>query len=356
MTVSLLFITPAPDERESTANLARLVEEANRRSGCTAELWYLRCAPEHQQMPNSRNVDGLRTWLPVRLLERLGLGRSAAALRGVRLRWWLHRARPDVVVLDDGLGRRVVEQWRPPPAIVVRRNRTPPEHLHMESRPEGDPDLWMVPAGDERPSGSAPVLTEHPFVDSPARRNRNPLVRRQVRQRLDLPVDECLVVGWGRDGWLDGPDLFVRALWALEHRHGLLAHGVWFGLAIDEQDGARIRGEAERCGLQHRFHLRDDQHPDDRLCGDGVLLPYRSTADPTEVLDAAFCGAVTVTFTAAQVAHPLVVQVRDLDVDAAAGALVAGLQVEAEVRSDTARHYFDPSPVVTELVALAVQR
>ena len=41
-----------------------------------------------------------------------------------------------------------------------------------------------------------------------------------VRRRLGIPVDVPLVVGWGADPWLDGPDLLVRTLWALEHRQG----------------------------------------------------------------------------------------------------------------------------------------
>lgn len=353
---SVLFITSTPDQRASTANLDVIIEEVLRRPGCRAELWYLRCFPEHRPRPGSRTVDRLRTWLPCRILDAAGLGTAAAGIRGIRLRRWLRRTAPDIVVLDDGLGSRVIEGWRPRPRLVVRLNDGEPEHRHLEPDPLRSADLVIVPAGSDQSNCAVagPTTDEYPFHWSPAKRILSENGRHERRTELGLPTDRVLVVGWGDDGWLDGPDLFIRTLWALEHRHAIPAHGAWFGFDSDRLELDRLRAEARRCGIEGRFHFRPNRSLDDRFCGDAVLLPYRSTAGTVPAVTAALSGAVTVVFEAAEVHHPMVRRVRDLDVEAAARALADGLRQPGPPRDDLARR-FDPAALVDDILGTVAE-
>lgn len=350
----MLVLTGSPVQREGSENLVMLVDALDSRTDCRATLWYLRAARHQRRVPGSRVVDDLRTWAPARALDAAGLVKPASWLRGRRLRRWLREVDPSVVVLDDGMGARVLDPLPQRPGIVVRRNADLPEHPHLEPPPTTDADLVVVPASDpSEPPPGAQVSVEYPFRFSHGKRFADDSTRREARQALDLPLDEPLVVGWGDDGWLDGPDLFIRVLWALGDRHGQEVHGAWLGLAADPDEAARLGREAERCGVADRFHHRTDDGIAGRLCGDAVLLPYRSAARSDDVLDAAFSGAVVVTFDAAEVDDPDVRSVRDLDVDAAAAALVAGLAEPRPDRTVRRRRRFDPEPLAQDVLAVA---
>lgn len=358
---SVLVITPAPDERDSTLNLMDLVEELEQRPN-HVELWYLRTGNLSPRR-GSRVVDSLRTWPPCRALDAVGLRTPAAWIRGRRLRRWLRRAAPDVVVLDDGLGERVIETLRPRPAVVVRLNDEPTEHLHMEQGPPlGRADLWIIPPtlGSERGTTDTPCSIEYgfrrPFRIDIGRRFADEGVRREARLGNDLPSDAPLVTGWGDDGWLDGPDLFIRTLWALEQRHGVRAHGAWFGLTADPHEVDRLRDEARRCGVSSRYHHRPNDTVAGRLCGDAVLLPYRSDASEDDAFEAACSGAVVVAFEAAAISDPAVSTVRDLDVEQAAAEIARGLDESRAQRSVDTRRRLEPGPLVDDIVALACLR
>lgn len=349
----MLAITSWPDERRSTENLAMIIDEIDRRRDASARLWYLRTTDHQVPVRGTRVVDSLRTWPPCAMLDAVGLRTPAAWIRGRRLRWWLREVHPDIVVLDDGLGERLLAPLPSPPAVVVRRNDLPPAESHLEPAPRGPAELLVVPpSDDDAHTGRADVYVEYPFADTEARALADSGKRRAARHAEGLPQDAPLVVGWGDDGWLDGPDLFLRTLWALEHRHDRLVHGAWFGLTADPHEVDRLRSEAARLGLEGRFHHRVHDTMRGRLCGDAVLFPYRSTADQESVRDAILAGALVVAFESTGVSDPVARVVRDLDVDAAAAALDAGLDEDREQRWESARTRVDVALLADRILAL----
>ena len=353
---SVLVLTAAPDDRPSTRALELMVDEVDHRPPATATLWYLRSGPEQTPRAGSRIVDSLRTWPPAAVLDRFGLRRPAGWLRGRRLRHWLKQIEPTVVVLDDGLGERVIRSLRPSPHVVVRVNEIPPDDVGKERPAATEADLTIVPAG---------IPTQLAVVDGarsieqplPVQRSRaaggfaRPGAVAEVRRRHGLPEDALLVVGWGDDGWLDGPDLFVRVLWALEHRHGVTAHGAWFGLSADPDELDRLRREADRCGVGARFHQRPEDPIETRFSGDAAFVPYRSATGLDDLLEVACTGSLVVAFEAAAAADPLIRTVPDLDVERAAAEIARGIDLDREQRSATARGRFEPGPV-DDLLAL----
>lgn len=364
--VSVLVVTGSPDDRASTANLDLILDELESRPDVRTSLWYLRAAPHQRPRADARIVDALRTWRPAALLDGVGMQRPAAWLRGRRLRWWMREVVPDVVVLDDGLGARVLDGLGLDPRVVIRRNDAPPEHPHLEPEPATTADLVIRTAAIAAAEGidadrgdTIEYPFQRPFRYLDGLRFADPAVRDAARTDQSLPTGVPLVVGWGDDGWLDGPDLFIRVLWALEHRFGLLAHGAWFGLTTDPHEVDRLLQEARRCGVEDRFHHRPADRIEGRLCGDAVLLPYRSETAADDVLEATCTGAVVVTFTAAGVHDPLVDTVADLDVEDAAARLAPGLRgddVERVDRSVTSLRHFEPGPLVDDLLALGRRR
>ena len=279
-----------------------------------------------------------------------------AWLRGRRLRRWLKQTDPTVVVLDDGLGTRVIDSLRPAPRLAVRINEAPPDDIDKERPPATAADLTIVPSNRTAlPTGQTGTRSiEQPL---PAQRSRaagrlaGPREVAEVRRRHDLPEDAPLVVGWGDDGWLDGPDVFVRVLWALEHRHGVAAHGAWFGLSADPHEIDRLHQEAERCGVGARFHHRPADTTESRLCGDAAFLPYRSATSLDDLLEVACSGSLVVAFEAAGAADRLILAVPDLDVERAAAEIASGLGHDREHRSTRARGRFEPGPAA-DLLAL----
>ncbi|MFM7068006.1 MAG: hypothetical protein ACKOYM_00970, partial [Actinomycetes bacterium] len=321
--VSVLVVTALPDERPSTAQLYRLCDQL-RSDGARVTIWYLRRL-DHQVPPaGTRVVDDLRTSRTLSLLDRVGAGALSLRLRGQILRSWLRTVQPDVVLLDDGLGERVLDPLRTTPPLVVRHNQQPPEFAELEPLPRRVGAITIAAPERAAAFDDVPDLyTELP--SSPTAMEglpfRDPSVRARTRAAYELPTDRTLVTGWGDDGWLDGPDLFVRILWALEARHGIAVDGAWFGLAADANEADRLVAEAQRCGLAGRFWHRPEYQLDGPLSGDAVLLPHRSPTDPDERLAAMVTGAGVVTFESASPPGPGVVRVADLDVEAAATAL-----------------------------------
>lgn len=353
MALSLLVVTAAPDDRPSTETLGVIVAELERRPDVDVEVWHLRATPEETPWPGAPVVDSLREWWPARVLEGVGVPRLPAAMRGLRLRAWNRRVAPDAVVLDDGLGERVLVGTPGRPVLVARRNATPPVHADWEPEPVATPAIVLVPPGDGAPvpPGAVAIASPHVRDYTAARRAGEPAQRERTRELLGIDGSGPLVVGWGDDGWIDGPDLFVRALWALEHRHGVLAGGLWLGLGADPHEVDRLRAEADRCGVGDRCWFRPADTLAARCCGDAVFLPYRGAGDPAELLEAAAGGLEVVTFPGALVEDPAVVVVDHLDVDAAAAALDAALRSDRPALTASATDRLDVAPWVDRLLA-----
>ena len=144
----------------------------------------------------------------------------------------------------------------------------------------------------------------------------------RARKALGVSADELLVVGTGSDGWIDGPDLFVRTLWTLEHRHGIAAHGVWLGLRNDRSEVDRLVAEGDRCGLGGRLRFLPHSDLATRLCGDVVLLPYRGSGDSDDVKLPIRAGLVVVSFPVWSFTDPSLRVVEHLDIEAAADAII----------------------------------
>lgn len=347
---TVLVVSAFAEDRPCDVDRGLVLDTIRRRSGARVEQWYLRPVP-HSPPPDGWIVDSLRTWPPARALSAVGLEPLAARLRGLRLRARLARLAPSVVVLDDGVGGRLLSALRRPARVVVRANEEPPRDEHLEPAFEGEIGALLVRRGATHPRQAelertgqvvhepAAVVLRHQS-EADADSDSLDAAAADARRDLDLPEDAAIVVGWGEDGWLDGPDLFVRALWALEHRHDVRAHGVWAGL-VSRAEINRLEAEAERCGVGERFHLVP---PTDRILvlGDAVFLPYRSDRPglDDETATAALSGAPVVCFPFAEPVDSAVTVVPHLDVDAAADALAKAMTVDrAGRREDVARRW-----------------
>lgn len=340
---SVLVVIASPDDRPSTASLQTAVEELRRR-GARTEVWFLRAWLPEVPWPGSRVVDSLRTWAGTDLLAKVGLERVAGGLRGLELRRWLRSAAPDVVLLDDGIGERVVEQLgeprsagqkRRPPVRVVRLNERPPVDDFGEPTTT-EADLLIVPTGwrtplappTDRPTdNTAPTLEMDLLKDLGAgHRMRDAGRRASVLESMSVPTDAPIVLGWGDDGWIDGPDLFIRGMWTLEARFGHRPTAVWLDGSRDEYGRERLRAEAERCGLGDRYFLCTQPPPEAKLCGDVTFLPVRARLDADDVARAITAGSRVVTFEAAGTEGLPASTVPDLDLETAAAELAAALE------------------------------
>lgn len=352
--VHVLLVVAHPDDRLTTETLQLITRELDSRDDVEVAVWFLRAhahgpgveEPPHEPWwPGARIVDDLRTWWPARLLEVVGLGLPAARLRGARLRRWYREVAPDVVLLDDGLGGRVVPARGPRPVVAVRRNPVPPDLWSGEPAWEGPADLTI--GGEPLAAGQGawmhgPYLIE--VVDDPS--------ASAARAPLALAgVPDPLVVGWGGDGWVDGSDLFVRALWHLEHRCGRIAHGLWLYDGDDDEHLDRLRAEAVRCGLGDRLHLVPDPGPGHRWFGDVVFLPFRAPATVEELLEVLAHGREVVTFEPAAFANPSIHALAPLDLDGVAHRLADALRLDALQRFAAARARLDAATWVDEFLS-----
>lgn len=347
---SLLVISAAPDSRPSTATLMALVAELRRRPGLSTHLWFLR-SDDGDTTAADRVVDDLRRSQPAGVIDAVGLSRVAGALRGRVLRRWWKQASPDAVILDDGLGARVIAGR--PVVTVVRANDDAPVDAELEGAPLRSADLWMVPEREDQ--------TRAPAIEAPLRLRdldrflafREQAARDRVRSRLGVPEDGLpLVVGWGSDAWHDGVDVFLRSLWCLERRHGTPARGLWVGMDASDEELDRLGAEAQRCGLDGRVTYVPDGVQDDRFCGDVVLLPCR-VADPSrpDVDEVLVTGTQIVASNASQLLGPGITPVVDLDAEAAGEALARCLVADrVAVAAELGRAYH-VGPLADDLLA-----
>ena len=353
--LAVLVITAAPDHRPSTDTLRVVLDELRRRPEVDLTVWLLRVTPEEETWPGAVIVDSLREWAPAAVLESVGVPRVPAAMRGLRRRAWNRAAHPDVVILDDRFGERVLVGTPGKPVIVWRVNETLPVHADWEPEPIASPSIVLaLPGAEVRvPTGAVRIDSPHVRDYSRQRALGELAQRRRTREVLGLPADGPLVVGWGDDGWIDGPELFVRMLWSVEQRHGVAAHGLWLGLGADPHEVARLQAEAERCGVGDRLHMRSADTEAARFCGDVVFLPYRSPGEPTEILSAVSSGLAVVTFPTCPVTDPAVRVVDHLDVDAAAAQIVEALGGDRAELAASAEQRLDVGPWTSRLLEAA---
>jgi hypothetical protein len=328
---NVLVVTMAPGDRPSARSLDYLVDALRRAGDTRVDIWYLH-DPDDAAPPDAKVVDSLRTWKPAAWLAALGLQLVAGRLRGWRLRRWAADLRPDVVVLDDGFGARLLSAIPGRPSIVIRLNDEPAPLVHLESAPRTDGDMllvsMLVPDGDPSLARAAEVVRMSSHLGTVAMADE---LRRDVdrdraaaRPRWGVPDEVPVIVGWGDDGWIHGGDLFVRALWHLEHQHGMVVHGVWAEHRDVDVHPGELMAEAERCGVADRLHLVDDVESQ-RWAGDAVFLPYRYPLVETDLMPAAIVAMRVVVFEPVDLHAPWITTVPYLDLDAAAAALAVAL-------------------------------
>lgn len=362
MATSVLVVTNCDDERPSTAALRGIVGALERRADVAVSTLFLRrphrsffsigAARRRRRRlpwPGERVVDDLRTWWPAAALDLVGAGVVADALRGRRLRWWLRGDRPDVVLLDDGLGYRVIEHLHPRPICVSRLNTTRPSDDELESGPLPDPDVVLVaidvrPDRDTAPPG-VPLIREREQLDLALASSRaSDTVRAGHRSTLGVGADTTLLTGWGFDGWLDGPDVFIRTLWSVRERHGVDAVGVWFGDTSPEEH-EELLTEARRAGVADVYHLLPYEGrgtaPEPAYSADVVVLPTRLALLREHLSPVIASGLAIATFAAADLDDPTVSMVPDLDVEALAAVAAELLTETRATRLDAALTEFD---------------
>lgn len=361
--VSVLVVVAAPDSRGSSFRLQRWTERLGERHDVTCDVWFLRDL-HGWAWPGARVVDSLRRWVPAVALEVVGASKLAAGLRGRALRRWLVKLNPDVVIFNDGYGERVLDGYRGEVIRVGRFNDEAAVGVELEAIGPQHFDVVLaerrrVRVGDDGPhgaaaSGPAPGRIVERSYDSASIIDRTDRAERlAARHRLGLALDVPLVVGWGEDSWVDGPDIFIRALWALSARHGVLAHGLWLSPETLDHEERRLRAEAVRCGVGERYHRHTDLDFINKVCGDAVLLPYRAANDPIDVLDVVTAGLEVVTFGIGVLDDPDVVSVPYLDVEALADALAKALSRDRDQARAEAHRRLGVDAMLDELVALA---
>ncbi|MFM7068435.1 MAG: hypothetical protein ACKOYM_03140, partial [Actinomycetes bacterium] len=112
-TVDVLIVAASCDQRRSTAELWYLAESLADLPQVHVATWFLRRAADAptesaRAWRNERVVDDLRTWFPVRAARAARLERVAGWIAGARLRRWFAQVHPQLVVLDDALGGRIL--------------------------------------------------------------------------------------------------------------------------------------------------------------------------------------------------------------------------------------------------------
>jgi hypothetical protein len=332
---SVLVVAASPDQRNSTSTLRLAVDELRTRN-VRVSVWFLRCWAPEVAWEGSRVVDSLRTWAGTEILSAIGLSTPAGWLRGLKLRSWLREVDPDVVILDDGIGERVVAPLGSSPVRILRVNETLPVDEFDEPRALSTADILITPPGyDVEHDLDLPHSVQRLEMDELRRldnghRMREPSRRGSLLSSLGVPLDRPTVVGWGDDGWIDGPDLFVRGLWTLAARHGLEPTGLWIGLGDDPRSVQRLRTEADRCGLGDRFIVLPEAPRNARYCGDVTFLPVRAATDADDdMAEAMAAGSTVVTFDVASgYSLPGLVTVPDLDLEAAAAEMASVLSAE----------------------------
>ena len=251
------MVSASPDARRSTASLRQAVERLGRDGDAHVEWWFLRDGEDHgadgpvSTAATIRVVDHLRTSPISSVLDRWGAHAIAARVAGLRLRAWWRRAAPDVVVLDDGLGGRVLPN-RPPP-VVVRVNPTGPTGLATEESYWSGPvaGRWFAPGASDAPG---PTEAAYERLELERSAPASPEAVDAARRAAGLPTDEPIVC-WPA---ADGDELTVALGWLVhgDDRFDRPAHVVWLDPQMTSESHARVAAAAAQVGVAERLHQR----------------------------------------------------------------------------------------------------
>lgn len=362
----VLVVTSAPDDRRSTAALRGAVAELAGAAQAEVHVWFLRGSPAtagtwgRSAAPTGwsgsvRVIDDLRMWWPVRTARRLGLDGFAGRIAGARLRLWRRAASPDVVVLDDALGGRLLGRRRPA-VLAVRHNSLPPVGAELESRWTGPVDIEISPAGSA--SGPAPhdgraLVLEPVWVEPVAGIGESPVP--DLRRVFGLPTEVAIVMWCGRSSESALDDL-VTVLAEVEARGGPAAHGLVVDDRLTHDRLSVIRRTAEDRGFGDRIHPRPVATPPLMFAADAVVSTDAVLDDD---LAAALlrAGVCLVSPPGHRVAAPALVELAPVEPTTVAGALQRLLAVGRAERAAGSRAELDAEPLAQGLLAaLAVRR
>ncbi len=281
--LSVLLITASPDLRRSTRDLELAAEALRSRTDVRIGLWYLRHG-DRSPAQHSWTVDDLRTWGPAATLDRIGARLPAGWLRGRRLRRHLRALDPDVVVLDDGLGARVLDSSTHP-LILTRRNAVGPAPESLEPVTSSqdavlDSDPWR-----QRLEGPR-VLEFGTLRDDTGCTGAEAML--VGRRALGLPQDACVVAALAPES---DPGLLIEILQDCAKAGRDTVHGLWLDPRGSPADCRAVRERASRGGVSATFHLRQVDLADSWPAADLVLLDRESAdarvrrgLDPARVL------------------------------------------------------------------------
>jgi hypothetical protein len=205
---SILVLTGQPALGPVVDPFEQITEDLRRRPSLRVAAWHERSTPGAPDWAD-RTVDDLRRWPVATAVERRGLRGAAAHLRGLRLRWWLLRLRPDIVITDGTAD---------PAKLPLHRN------CRVVRCTPGEGSHGTATAADTARSTPAPSV----------RGGTN------GERRVQL-------VGWGA---LDdvGASFFVRTIWTLATHHGLIVDATWMD-ATSVEAATVLSSDAAACGL-----------------------------------------------------------------------------------------------------------
>jgi glycosyltransferase involved in cell wall biosynthesis len=254
-----------------------------------------------RELVDVRSMDELDRWRPARVFEVLRVQRAAQVLKGLRLRWWLHRRRHADVLYVNGLeSARIVGYLRPAhPRVVV--------HVHDVAE-LASPRLTVadrkaivatadafVAASDEvadqlHEQWSVPRTAIHRHDHFLAGAGLLPAsTSKPGRADLGLSDDALVVGGIGTPDWWAAADQFVMLAWALRRRRpDLPLRFLWIAGADDERVLWPLRHDLANAGVDDVAVVATGRRPLDHLdVVDVLVLSTRVESQELIALEAA---------------------------------------------------------------------
>lgn len=282
-TLSVLFVSALADDRRSTEHLEAAASALRDRGHGSIGLWFLRPGTRPARFTDAAVVDSLRTWTPAAGLDRIGLRPLGDRLRGMRLRRWFRAIDPDVIVLDDALGERVIPRGSRA-AIVHRRNPTPPILDGEEPPARIEPRGLLTGVSSDAAGSDLPTCTLGPLGGlDPARAASEPGVRAAARSACGLPAGARVLAAWPQV--LHDPTDLLAAV-ASEPD----AFGLWADPGATPTELAGVRDAAGALGVRDRVRIVSTSRPTVRLCADAAIVDADRTDDAEVAAELAVAG------------------------------------------------------------------
>lgn len=282
-------------------------------------------------------------WSVPRVVQRAGLQKAAASLRAAELRRRLQIRGP--VYVADVDAARLLHRLGPDAGPVVT-------HLHATARGLGHlddadrrvlvqrTDTWIAGSDRARDEAIAAGVDPATIVDLPDLLSLPGIggldadfvasVRRDLAERLQLPVDAPLAVGIGSVDWWQVPDAFLRVAWEVVRRDGGSgAQFLWVADGATDRMLWPLRHDIRHAGLESVVHIdTGERRPWHHIAAADVLVSSRlGDHEPIGHREAALLGVPVVWFDDPG-RPPLLdadrgTSVPHLDIDAMADAVVA---------------------------------